>query len=532
MECVDNAVEMSLDESQVTALAHDHEEGPHFFSHDADLGPFVDDSFHGRHHEDLVIADPRSANASEQEEEPPSFFSRGLSTFKYIFSMILVLFSVVVVTAAIFTKQTTATGDNNVHPVVAFFVFWILILWLALMEGGLNCMVGLQPIDKALYAQSHPLARRCTVLAHRGDNVERFIVGRQYLDLMSVFMTAFMVSAIDDAAVLGLPEGLNKAFLGSGLAVILVTIVFGQLIAQINAAHCMLDFINNYVMLITTYLALIVEGSGILHAVYLVQIFFSKLSGKPIESNEPPKSSMQKFLFWARVLMSVAILVGAFVVSLAALFKGYTTMWEGVPPIASVFILIGLIGLVGLMEGLQIALFAVVHLPADEVQHHPAAQRNCQLVFRGQNLQAFLIGRQILQTVIMFVIARITTVDMKDSSRNLFGVSDALQSFFDTGILGALISTIVASLSWRIVASSFPVAFLASPLSVWIIRLCLAVEWTGVCYSAWFFAAIQRKLIRFERDETYVGTAEDRATKDCDDLELTEEAHSFEVDDN
>merc|ERR1719491_2484072 len=145
------------------------------------------------------------------------------------------------------------------------------------MEGGLNCMVGLQPIPHSAYQHTHPKTYLSTKICHRNENIERFIVGRQYLDLMIVFITSFMVSTIDDASVFGLPKIVNDIFLGSDLAVILCTIVFGQLIAQINCAHSMLDFINNWGMVLSTYIALCVEASGILHAVYFVQIIFTKI---------------------------------------------------------------------------------------------------------------------------------------------------------------------------------------------------------------------------------------------------------------
>ena len=48
----------------------------------------------------------------------------------------------------------------------------------------------------------------------------------------------------------------------------------------------MLDFINNYFMLFSTYFSLFIEFTGLLHGVYLVQYLFSALTGKPIESKE------------------------------------------------------------------------------------------------------------------------------------------------------------------------------------------------------------------------------------------------------
>lgn len=459
-----------------------------------------------------------------------TFLSSTLSLVKTIFSSALLLFCILIVSAAIFEKQTTATGEHNLHPVIAFLVFWILLLWLALMEGSLNCMVGLKPIDQALYSHSHPLTTKCTTLTNRGDNIDRFIVGRQYLDLMVVFLTSFMVSSIDNATVLGLPQQVTSVFLASGLAVILVTIVVGQLVAQINSAHSMLDFVNNYIMLLTTYAALTIEASGILHAVYLVQIIVIKLSGQRPVANESDattkRSTLEKVTFWIRVAFSVTLLAFAFVITFKAMLDGHTTMWEGVPVYVSVLILAALILVVGIMEGLQIACMASLHLPECQIKKNPAAHKNYHLIFSqgSHNLQAFLVGRQILQTIIMFVIARITTLDTDDDSEsNVFGVPDVVQQVFNTGILGALISTIVASLTWRVVANTFPMAFLSNPLSRPILRLCLVVESTGICSVAWTMAKVHRKLCRLRDDSYHLGLVSPEQKMD---LGLTERGSS------
>ena len=433
---------------------------------------------------------------------------------KFMYSLCLLTFAVVVVMAAIFSEQTVATGENDIPSVVAFLIFWFLVVWLAMMEGGQGALVGLQPIDKTLYAESHPRALMNTKLAHKGDNMERFIVGRQFLVVLVVFVTNMMVSAIDDASVLGFPDILNEIFLSTGIAVILTTIMIGQLMAQVNAANCMLDFINNYFMLFTTYISLFIEMSGLLHSVYLVQILFSKISGKPIDSKEEPRNAVQSLFFWARVFMSVVVLGFSFAVTLTALFDGKTAMWEGVPEAVSVIVLFILMAFVGMMEGMQIALFAVVNLPEEELKHHPIAYANCQLTFAGENLQAFLIGRQICVTICMFVVARITSVDVDiDAGEgNIFGVSDGLQEFFNTGLLGAVITTIVASLMWRIIASSFPVAFLSNPLIYLIIRLCLVLEASGVCSAAWLLGRWNKLLVGYQPDEVYLEGVE-RHTK-------------------
>ena len=448
-----------------------------------------------------------------------------ITVVKYLYSLGLLVFSVTVVMASIFSEQTKLAQDG--HPVVALFAIWALILWLAMMEGGQGALVGLQPVDKYLYQQSHPIALKSTLITHRGDNMERLIVGRQFLVVLVVFIANMAGSALSGAEVLGLPEALNSIFIGSGVAMILMTIILGQLTAQVNSANCMLDFINTYFMVFTTYVSLAIEFSGLLHSVYLVQIFFSKLSGTPIESNEPPRSAVQSLFFWARVLISVALLTISFVVTLSALFAGKTTMWDGVPESVSVIVFFLLMCVVGMMEGMQIALFAVINLPEEELKKHTLAYKSCKLAFSGRNLQAFLIGRQICVTICMFVVARITTITVDEEESNVLGVSNGLQEFFNTGLLGALITTLVGSLAWRIIASSFPVAFLSNPFVYVIIRLCLILEATGVCSAAWLLAMVHKAIAGYQLDEAYIGTPEERAAakkgKELDlDLQETE----------
>ena len=98
--------------------------------------------------------------------------------------MSLLVFSVAVVMAGIFSEQTKVA--EKASPIIAFSVIWFLLIWLAVMEGGQGALVGLQSVDKELYAETHPVSFKNTRLAHMGDNMERFIVGRQFLVVLVV----------------------------------------------------------------------------------------------------------------------------------------------------------------------------------------------------------------------------------------------------------------------------------------------------------------------------------------------------------
>jgi hypothetical protein len=193
-------------------------------------------------------------------------------------------------------------------------------------------------------------------------------------------------------------------------------------------------------------------------------------------------------------------------------------MWEGVPPGVAFVVFLILMSVVGMLEGMQIAFFAVAKLTPEERGSSLFAKKTCHLLFKGEgnNLPGFMIGRQLTVVSCMFFVARVTSVSVPEGE-TLFGVSDGLQKFFDTGLLGSIILTIVGSIAWQLVASAFPLAFLANPITYYLLRLCLFLEATGIASGSWVLAAIHKKIAGFQRDEVYIGTAEERAQKAMED---------------
>lgn len=259
-----------------------------------------------------------------------------------------------------------------------------------------------------------------------------------------------------------------------------------------------------------------IEFTGILHITYLVQRAVGKIAGKPIESNEPPPSTLKNIFFYGRCLMSFTLLCFAFAVTFTAILQGKTTVWKSVPPAASIVIFFLLMGVIGVLEGSQIAYFAVVKMTKEERGEAILgrfAKKTCKILFKNKNhnLAAFLVGRQLCVVSCMFFIARITAVKIEPGEDNIFGVQDWVQKIFDTGLLGALIVAVCASVSWRLIASAFPLQFVKSPIAYVFLRICLFLEMTGLLHGAWVIANIIIKLTRVKRDEVYIGTPEERA---------------------
>lgn len=375
-------------------------------------------------------------------------------------------------------------------------------------------MVGLPPIDRELYKESHPIAYKCSLLSHIGDALDRYLLGRQFMVVFIVFTINISGGPIAGAEIWGLPDVIVQIFMGTGLSMILFTTMVGQLNSQVNASHCMLDYLNSTANYFTLIACIVVEFSGLVHASYIIQILVAAAAGKEIESNEAAKTPLQNLFFFTRCLMSLCILIFAFAVTFAALFGGQTTMWEGVPPGLAVVIFFLLMTVVGMLEGMQIAFFAVSKLRPEDRGNSKFAKMTCEVLFHGNgfNLSGFMIGRQLCVVSCMFFIARCTSLNIEPGTgENLWGVSDGTQKFFNMGFLGALITTIVASIAWQLVASAFPIAFLSNPFTYILLRICLFLEGTGLCNGAYVIAMAHKKCAGFQRDEVYIGTAEERA---------------------
>jgi len=434
--------------------------------------------------------------------------------FKDTYSTLLLIFCTVIITAVIFQKNTHIA--HGVNPWASYIILWAGLAWLSMVEGGQASLVGLPPVNRAFYKDSHKIADKIMIIINKGNNLDRYLMGRQFLVLALVFLENLCGHPLDNSQpILGMPMWINKALLDTGLALFFMTAMIGKISAQVNASRCMLDYVDSYFAYFTMQVSRLIEVSGLLHCCYLAQILFSKAAGQEIVSKEAPRNAFQNVLFWVRVVVSLGILCFAFAVTLTCLFNGQTTMWEGVPPYVTVILFFVFMAIVGMLEGMQIAFFAVAKMSEQERNKSAWAKRTCDVLFarNGRNLPGFMVGRQMSVTLCFFIIARVTTVKLKEGDPNIFGVSDGVQKFFETGLLGALITTIVASIAWQLVASSFPMAFLSTPLTYILLRFCLLLEWTGLCQGSWVVAMVLRKIFRYRRDEVYIGTAEERKEK-------------------
>jgi len=242
----------------------------------------------------------------------------------------------------------------------------------------------------------------------------------------------------------------------------------------------------------------------------------SAASGNPIISHEPPRTGATFVFFWGRVLLSLAILGFCMAVTLVALFNGDTMVavkYPSIPNGVNVFLFFFFMAIVGMLEGMQIAFFMVAKLPANERGTSFFGKKTCDLLFKGngQNLPGFMIGRQLTVVFSFFLVGSITGLNIPPGEgNNIFGIRDSAQEFLNYGFHGAVITTILASITWQLAASAFPIAFLNNPVTYILLMIALFLEFTGLCSGAWVCARLLKAAFRYQYDEVYVGTPEER----------------------
>ena len=124
-----------------------------------------------------------------------------------------------------------------------------------------------------------------------------------------------------------------------------------------------------------------------------------------------------------------------------------------------------------------------------------------------------MIRQQLSVVLCMFFITWLTTLNVGEDDENIFGISDGMQVFLNTGLCGALITMILGSIAWQLVAAAFSLAFLSSPLTYIFLHICLLLEATGICSGAWVLVAIHKCIAGFQHNEVYIGTTKEHAAK-------------------
>lgn len=391
-------------------------------------------------------------------------------------------------------------GAGGAQPVLEVFLFWIGLAWIAMLEGCQISIVGLQGYDPEAFKDTHPRAyRSCKLLA--GANVERFLIGRQFL----LLFTGFLVSRIGGGQSLPSFEmggwvwgSFATQFLFSnGVLLMIVIVALGQLPTQLVAADKMLGFFNlplgHHYLVVLPCLA--VEFLGLTHSSYLLKDLLCWVCKIDLSAADPAKAMRKGVGYYGKCALSVGAVAFSATFTIKGIARSQTNAttgagWGGLPGAAAVVISLLFIFMLACAEGMQVALVALATCDVERFKERsPLAYRTCQLAFRGTNMRAFLVGRQFLTAMNMVLLARVTSyagaegVLLPGGDWNLGRGFNA--GLLQTGFLGAVLVVNVAQLASQVTASIFPVAVINNHVMKWTLQLTLLIEFVGIVNACW-----------------------------------------------
>lgn len=260
----------------------------------------------------------------------------------------------------------------------------------------------------------------------------------------------------------------------------------------------MLDFLEcrYYAYYTVACPSMAMESVGLTHTAYLIKDLVAMLAGQ--EEDESKKMKRDVF-HYVRCTGSVLIVIFSAVVVFYGLFKGKTNIWDTLPGYGAFLLTLFFLFFIGCCEGFQIAAMTLAKLPKGELkEQHPVAYKVVQRLFDGNNLQRFLIGRAVFVAMTMILLAKVTSFR---GGEDVFGFKPwAVDGFLETGLLGAVFVVNVGQLSFRMLASCFPILFINNYLMYGILEIALAVDATGVFNSCWpLFWGVDR-LLKLKED--------------------------------
>lgn len=441
----------------------------------------------------------------------------------YWWGLGLLGFAVCVVMTGIFEEVNNPPWDaGSTHPFFEFVLFWSMLFWIAMLEGCQISVVGLQVYDAESFKDSHPRAYRCCKKVHKGPNVERFLVGRQFLLLFNGFLCSRVGGgqAVDrfEMGSWTWSREFTQFFFSNGVLLMIVIVALGQLPTQLVAADRLLGFfdlpLGHYYLVVMP--CLIVEAIGLTHSSYLLKDFLCWISGIDQSQADPAKALNKDGLHWFRCALSVAaVLMSAiFVIKGIALSQTNATEgagWSRLPGGVAVIVSLFFIFMLASAEGIQVSIIALATVDGETYRERsPMAYRVAKLGLAGRNMSAFLVGRQFLTAMNMVLLARVTSYAGSDGvllEGGDWGMGKFFNTLLQTGFIGAVLVVNVAQLASQVTASLFPISVINNTFMYWLLQLMLFIEAIGIVNACWPLAYFIERFFKMEPDPALVKKA-------------------------
>jgi len=442
----------------------------------------------------------------------------------YWWGLALVIFSLVIVCNGIAQQWNNPawkeTQKDDSHPVLEVIFFLFMLTWIGLLEGCQISIVGLQGIDLELFKDSHPRAYKCLKLAYEGPNVERFLVGRQFLLLWNGFLCGRVGGAADIVGTDHDPNfkigdwewdwngAASQIFWSNSFLLIIIIVAFAQLPTQLLAEDKMLGFMELPFMAYYTVPlpTLFMESLGLTHSAYFLKDFLVWACNIDTSDEDPTKRMPKNFWYYFKCAESlfVVLFCGTFLVKgwfLKQTGATHGVGWEDLNGYLAIVVSVFFLFIMACAEGIQVSALALQRRPTEEFKHKPKVYRILKLLggsdgveYEGRNMKAFLVGRQFFVAMMVILLGRVTAYGGSQGvlvTGTDWGMGKGFNEWFlQTGFCGAIFVVNVAQLATQITASIFPVGLINNTFMYLMLQAMLLTEASGLpnaCYPLMWF---------------------------------------------
>ena len=406
---------------------------------------------------------------------------------KYLFSSAMTLTYVVYIMWGIWTNQAVLPGP----PVAHFIIFMFCITLVAYLEGLQVAILACEHMDPEPMRSAFPRAFKLMSSVKRGNNVERFLVGRQFFTIFVMTLIA-QVTSFPDISHLNVPSVVWFIFIQTGLPGAMVVTTIGSLQPQLLAAKDPWKFLDLYGSYSVLYLCYGLELSGV--CTHFAWMLITLIRHTIFVSDIEPKSHKREITTGYILLEGLKYIVSFSVISVYLIYIlwgiGTGQALLPVPRVAVFFVFALCILFLAHLEGLQVAILVQEH--KDLVPYAVSHPKACSLMERTtfeKNVRRFLIGRQFFVIFVVFLINQ-CTIFPKISH---LGINGAVWFvFIQLGLPTALVVLCFAQLPAQLLGNQDPMKFMNRPGPRSTLEICLFTEITGLAHFSWVIAGFSR----------------------------------------
>jgi hypothetical protein len=409
---------------------------------------------------------------------------------KYVVSSVMTLTYLTYIMWGIWTNEAVLPGPSILH----FLIFCFCLTLVAYLEGLQVAILNCEHVDPERKKESHPRAYQLMTSVRQGNNVERFLVGRQFFTIFVMTLIA-QVTSFPDISHLNIPDAVWFIFISTGLPGAMVVTTIGSLQPQLLAAKDPWNFLNLRGSYSTLMLCYALEWTGICtHFAWMLigilrkTVFRSELEPK---AKEQEMTTQDKAFDYLKYVVSFCVLTMYFSYLMFGMWSGESLLGQsGLPGFAVFACFSACILFLAMLEGVQVAILVRENKDPDEnnfEETHPRAHALMKRATHEKNVRRFLIGRQFFVIFVVFLINQCTI--FPDIQK--FGVNNILWFFvIQLGLPTALNVLCFGQLPAQLLANHDPMLFMNRPGPRFTLEVCLFTEITGIAHFSWVVTSL------------------------------------------